>query len=180
MGSGNTMQQETAQKIKDFFDCLGLGRNRAVAGRGVGTIAESITSQKRILGLCDRFARISGEAFRHLFITHSDEDGKLLRLNDLWLFSESYAMLVEDFDNPDKPPGDLLRLFSTKNRITRLTVKSEYFELGDPDPELIDQSRLTLTCKISDDMSIRFTASGLLCLTLAKIIQSWVVPNLNK
>jgi hypothetical protein len=89
-------------------------------------------------------------------------------------------MLVEDFDNPDKPPGDLLRLFSTKNRINRLTVKSEYFELGDPDPELIDQSRLTLTCKISDDMSIRFTASGLLCLTLAKIIQSWVVPNLNK
>jgi len=161
----NEYDEQVLEKIRDFF---------APSGAAGGLFDVHV----RVKKFADRFSRITGEKLRDLYATcvcESKEKG--FTLQDLWLFSERYIMLVADFDKA-VTECESFRLFSAKKRITFLRVTVENYEFDGDLRSFSEGSRLRLKFTTADNMEIEREARGAYCPRLARVIKQWILPNL--
>ena len=161
----NEYDDQVLEKIRDFFSPSGAPERLAEA-------------HVRVKNIVDRFSRITGEKLRDLYATCvSENEDKSLTLQDLWLFSERYIMLIDCFDGT-ATKSESFRLFSSRKKIGSLRVTTDDYEFDGDYRTFNENSRLRLEFVTSDNIKTEREARGAYCPRLARLIKQWILPNL--
>ena len=159
----NDYDEEILEKIRDFF---------VPSGAPPKNFTEV---EQQVKGLLDTFSRVTGDKVRDIFGTCADEGpDKGIAVKDLWLFSERYIMVVDEFDKRES-----FRLFSARKRISSLRITTKDYDFNGNDGSFSENSRLKLECMTADRTLVEREARGPYCPRLARLIRLWVLPNLE-
>lgn len=157
--------EQVLEKIKEFFSPCGFEEK----------LSETIACVK---GFADRFSRVTGDGVKDFYATCVRESaGNGTRVKDLFLFSERYIMLVDNFEKASTPPHSF-QLFSAKKRISSLKLTAENYEFDINNSSFREDSRLKLECTTHDAIHVVREAWGAHCPRLARLVKLWVIPNL--
>jgi hypothetical protein len=156
----NVYEEQVSSKIEGFFS---------------PSDSQSVTPdlREKIRHAAEEFSRATGDRLTDLYATLIRQDGAI-ELKDLWLFSERYIMLIEDFDKT----SDSFKFYSAKKKITQVRITTHKYSFEGENDEVSDDSLLGLTFVTRDNLQICREAHGQYCPKLAKVIRLWVLPNL--
>jgi hypothetical protein len=122
-----------------------------------------------------RFSRITGERLNDLYANLSRDEGRV-DVKDLWLISERYVMLVEDFDK--ETGSESVKFFSARKRINQVQITTEQYSFEGEESAFSENSKIAMRCITTDNILIEREATGPYCPKLARVVRLWVLPNL--